>query len=196
MLECLLTEKYPPKYAQEWPFSLATNCPNSLFHLRQIIPTTFHNFHVHKCISWDILSPGRKWDILSNGTICRLKNVSWSMVFFYICRLPEIGPKTAQDISKICPRYAQALPRVERERFIPSHNIVKICSQNHCALQFVRLEEQHGHNWSSSWSSLDVLVGSLVLLFFFFIFLDGTTSRLHISLRTVGINLCTYAMTC
>ena len=34
----------------------------------------------------------------------------------------------------------------ERERFIPSHNIVKICSQNHCALQFVRLEEQHGHN--------------------------------------------------
>ena len=36
--------------------------------------------------------------------------------------------------------------RDERERFIPSHNIVKICSQNHYALQFVRLEEQHGHN--------------------------------------------------
>ena len=62
---CLLTEKYPPKYAQYWPFSLATNCPNSLFHWRQNVPTTFHNFHVHKCISWDILSPGRKWDILS-----------------------------------------------------------------------------------------------------------------------------------
>ena len=35
---------------------------------------------------------------------------------------------------------------IMKERFIPSHNIVKICSQNHCALQFVRLEEQHGHN--------------------------------------------------
>ena len=34
----------------------------------------------------------------------------------------------------------------ERERFIPSHNNVKICSQNHSALQLVRLEEQHGHN--------------------------------------------------
>ena len=36
-------------------FSLATNCPNSLFHWRQNVPTTFHNFPVHKCISWDIL---------------------------------------------------------------------------------------------------------------------------------------------
>ena len=34
----------------------------------------------------------------------------------------------------------------ESEIFISSHNILKICSQNHCALQFVRLEEQHGHN--------------------------------------------------
>ena len=57
--------KIPPKYAHDWPFSLATNCPNSLFHWRQNVPTIFHNFHVHKCISWDILSPGRKWDILS-----------------------------------------------------------------------------------------------------------------------------------
>ena len=48
----------------------------------------------------------------------------------------------------------------------------------------VRLEEQHGHNWSSSWSSFDVLVGNL-----------GSTSRLHIGLRTVGKNLCTNALT-
>ena len=34
--------------------------------------------------------------------------------------------------------------RAERERFIPRHNDVKICSQNHCASQLVRLEEQHG----------------------------------------------------
>ena len=34
--------------------------------------------------------------------------------------------------------------RAERERFIPRHNDVKICSQNHCAPQLVRLEEQHG----------------------------------------------------
>ena len=25
----------------------------------------------------------------------------------------------------------------ERERFIPSHNIIKICYQNHCALQML-----------------------------------------------------------
>ena len=43
---------------------------------RQNVPTTFHNFPVHKCISWDILSPGRKWDILSDGTICHPKNAS------------------------------------------------------------------------------------------------------------------------
>ena len=58
-------------------FSHATNCPSDkmshwcthkkpLFHWQQNLPTTFHNFHVHKCISWDILSPGRKWDILSS----------------------------------------------------------------------------------------------------------------------------------
>ena len=107
------------------------------------------------------------------------------------------APAASECLSDTATSTLYPLPkRWERERCIPSHNIVKICSQNHCALQFVRLEEQHGHNWSSSWSSLDVLVGSLVLLFFFFIFLDGTISRLHISLRTVGINLCTYAMTC
>ena len=70
----------------------------------------------------------------------------------------------------------------ERERDL-FQVIVKICFQNHCALQFVRLEEQHGHNWSSSWSSLGVYVGNL-----------GSTSRLHISLGAVGINLCTNAM--
>ena len=101
--------KVPPKYAQDWPFSLATNCPNSLFHWRQNVPTTFHNFHVHKCISWDILSPGRKWDILSDGTICRPKNASWTMVFLYICqrygqKLPKIYPRYARDTRKLCPR--------------------------------------------------------------------------------------------
>ena len=34
--------------------------------------------------------------------------------------------------------------RAERERFIPRHNDVKICSENHCASQLVRLVEQHG----------------------------------------------------
>ena len=39
---------------------------------RQNVPTTFHNFPVHKCISWDILS---------SGTICRSKNTGGT-----ICR--------------------------------------------------------------------------------------------------------------
>ena len=49
---------------------------------RQNVPTTFHNFLMHQCISWDILSPGRKWDNLSDGTICLPKNASWTMVFY------------------------------------------------------------------------------------------------------------------
>ena len=47
-------------------FSLATNCPNNPFGWQQNVPTTFHNFPVYQCISWDILSPGRKWEILSS----------------------------------------------------------------------------------------------------------------------------------
>ena len=77
---------------------------------RQNIPTTFHNFPVHKCISWDILSLGRKWDILSDGTICHLKKCH--LYNGFLIYLPKIWPKTAQDISKIWPRYAQALPKV------------------------------------------------------------------------------------
>ena len=64
---------------------------------------------MHKCISWDILSPGRKWDILSDGTICRPKNASWTMVFLYIClrysqKLPKIYPRYVRDTRKLCPR--------------------------------------------------------------------------------------------
>ena len=64
------------------------------------------NFPMHHCIIWDILSPGRKWDILSDGTICLPKNASWTMVFLHICR------RYAQKLPKICLRYAQALPKV------------------------------------------------------------------------------------
>ena len=34
--------------------------------------------------------------------------------------------------------------RAERDRFISRHKDIKICSQNHCASQLVRLVEQHG----------------------------------------------------
>ena len=96
MLKCLLTEKYPPIYAQDWPFPLATNCPNSLFHWRQNIPTTFHNFPMHKCITWDILSPGRKWDILSSWDNLSPENASETMVVYecisgIFCRRGENG---------------------------------------------------------------------------------------------------------
>ena len=74
---------------------------------------------------------------------------------------------------------------------------MKICCQNHSALQLIRFEEQHRHNWSSSWISWDFVVGNLGLLIFFFIFLLGSTSRLHISLlRTIGIYLLTNTMIC
>ena len=68
------------------------------------------NFPMHHCIIWDILSPGRKWDILSDGTICLPKNASWTMVFLHICRryaqkLPKIYPRYAWDTRKLCPRY-------------------------------------------------------------------------------------------
>ena len=77
---------------------------------QQNVLITFHNFPVHKCISWDILSPGRKWDILSPWDNlppkkCKLNNG-------FLIYMPEIWPKIAQDISQICPRYVQALPEV------------------------------------------------------------------------------------
>ena len=71
------------------------------------------NFPMHHCIIWDILSPGRKWDILSDGTICLPKNASWTMVFLHICRryaqkLPKIYPRYAWDTRKLCPRYGDS----------------------------------------------------------------------------------------
>ena len=46
-------------------------------------------------VRWDNLSPEK----------CKLNNV-------FLIYMPEIWPKIAQDISKICPRYVQALPKV------------------------------------------------------------------------------------
>ena len=62
-----------------------TKCPN--------------HFPVHQCISWDILSLGRKWDILSPEK-CQ------TMVFLWICRkygqklidMPEIRASFAQGM--------------------------------------------------------------------------------------------------
>ena len=65
-----------------WQKNTPLNMPKSgLFHLRQNIPTTFHNFHVHKCISWDILSPGRKWDILSPWDNLSPEKCQWNNGF-------------------------------------------------------------------------------------------------------------------
>ena len=46
-------------------------------------------------VGWDNLSPEKC--LLNNG---------------FIVYMPDIWPKIAQNISKICPRYAQALPKV------------------------------------------------------------------------------------
>ena len=46
-------------------------------------------------VRWDNLSPEK----------CKLNNG-------FLIYMPEIWPKIAQDISQICPRYAQALPEV------------------------------------------------------------------------------------
>ena len=46
-------------------------------------------------VRWDNLSPEK----------CKLNNG-------FLIYMPEILPKIAQDISQICPRYAQALPEV------------------------------------------------------------------------------------
>ena len=46
-------------------------------------------------VRWDNLSPEK----------CKLNNG-------FLIYMPEIWPKIAQDISKICPRYVQALPEV------------------------------------------------------------------------------------
>ena len=79
----------------------------SLFHWRQNVPTTFNNFPVHKCISWGIFSPGRKWDIMSSWDNlspekCQLNNG-------FLIHMLEIWPKIAQDISKICASFAQGM---------------------------------------------------------------------------------------
>ena len=69
-----------------------------------------NNFPVLQCISWDILSPREKvghfviWDNLSP------RNCQWDHCF--LMDMPDIWPKIAQGISKISPRYAQALPKV------------------------------------------------------------------------------------
>ena len=74
-----------------------------------------------KLRKWDKMSPGRmhklghfvagekvghfvRWDNLSPEK-CKLNNG-------FLIYMPEIWPKIAQDISQICPRYAQALPKV------------------------------------------------------------------------------------
>ena len=46
-------------------------------------------------VRWDNLSPEK----------CKLNNG-------FLIYMPEIWPKIAQDISQLCPRYAQALPEV------------------------------------------------------------------------------------
>ena len=76
-----------------------------------------NNFPVHQCISWDILLPGMKWDILSDGTICRPKNASGTMVSLWICR-------------RYCPRYIQNMPEI-RASFAQGMGLqIEIVGQN------------------------------------------------------------------
>ena len=48
---------------------------------QQNVLITFHNFPVHKCISWDILSLGRKWDILSSWDYLSPEKCQWNNGF-------------------------------------------------------------------------------------------------------------------
>ena len=45
----------------------------------------------------------------------------------------QVEPQSIEQNNTSLGRYVGR----ERERFIPSHNIIKICYQNHCALQML-----------------------------------------------------------
>ena len=54
------------------------------------------NFPMHHCIIWDILSPGRKWDILSDGTICLPRNAIGT-----ICPWDKMSPNQTQTVNPL-----------------------------------------------------------------------------------------------
>ena len=61
-------------------------------------------------ISWNILSPGRKWDILLDGTIFCPKNASWTMVSYIYARdMANNRLRYIQDMPEIHASFAQGM---------------------------------------------------------------------------------------
>ena len=104
------------------------------------------------CDDFEMIITFLMWEVINLFVVDM--NVQWTL---FIYRSLE-APAASECLSDTATSTLYPLPkRWERERFFPSHNIAKICSQNHSALQLVTVsttpKEESAYLWRDDYDN-------------------------------------------